>query len=333
MSSFLFMHLCMHMVLFNAAASYRWRTVNTPDLDDHNQLFMVQNSTNYYHSWSQQSFHSQAYNEKYISSFSVQMDMHTLHISTNTSGNTCNGNNPLLGTCGVKNWVNNNEPNYQLCQTNWINKRGRTVIPYCGATSTQICLTLGIKRSAAGKPISCKTASIPTSQGRTWFVEVGDGSECKVACFDDTSMGRYTVSEVIYSGDTPSHFPLCLPDNIYLNGLGSHCSTSQSVTDTAWQVEALPQYGPKECSGRCYSERPTYMFGLWTFHSPTKLPFPLDYPICYLSDISQTDNSDVGSCQVSMMNDHWWFEQDGSGINCKVACSCRDNGSPYCKEL
>jgi hypothetical protein len=222
-----------------------------------------------------------------------------------------------------------------MCQTEWITKQGTTMIPNCGASLTQICMLLGLGRSKAGKTIFCKVASNPTSQGRNWFVEVGDGSKCRVACFDASPMGRFTFKREIDSSDGPTDAPLCVPDSIYLDGTNSHCSTAPNKNYSEWQVEASSKHPATnhECSGRCYSAKPSYMYGIRTFHSPSSQPLPDVYQICYLSNTFQDNNSKIGTCQVSMVKDKWIFEEKGGGIGCYVACSCGLNSSPYCKKL
>jgi hypothetical protein len=232
-------------------SSYSWRTTS-PDLPG--TSFLTHYGTP--NSWSFEHRDDQVYSPQRCDNTEVARNVTfrtDSHLYTKTEA--CSGSNPSLGTCDVKNW--GKDPNYQMCQTEWITKQGTTMIPNCGASLTQICMLLGLGRSKAGKTIFCKVASNPTSQGRNWFVEVGDGSKCRVACFDASPMGRFTFQQEIDSSDGPTDAPLCVPDSIYLDGTNSHCSTAPNKNYSEWQVEASSKHPATnhECSGRCYSAK------------------------------------------------------------------------------
>ncbi len=104
-----------------------------------------------------------------------------------------------LGTCGSLKWTNEQGlQNLQLCITDWATE-GKINIPYCGPPN-QVCVIVGVKRTKAGKPLRCTVKSYSTIKPprrknlpwRTWVMEVGEGCECKAACYNADKL-EYTV--------------------------------------------------------------------------------------------------------------------------------------------
>lgn len=100
--------------------------------------------------------------------------------------------------------------------TDWVKERIVT-IPSCGPR--QLCVVAGVRRTIPGKPIRCRIYSqLQASLGRNrlWKMEIGDGCECKAACFNSFAMQDYTGKGYCWSGTPAIIIPAYYPSTVAL---------------------------------------------------------------------------------------------------------------------